>query len=127
MFLRHNQYSISILFIILVLTLIPGKEVPDEELKNIDKMVHVLLFFTFTISAIIGLLKQHQFMLLNRHACKIGLFTAIVVGVVVEILQGTIVPNRAFDVFDMVANSVGVALGYGCYLLLKGKEDFHML
>ena len=127
MFLRYNQYSIALFILILLVTLIPGREVPSENMPHIDKVVHVSLFFLFTISSIVGFIKQFQLKWINRHACKFAIVFALVLGIVVEILQGAFVPLRAFDPMDMLANTAGVALGYGTYLFIKGSDDFHML
>jgi VanZ family protein len=96
-------------------------------MPHIDKVVHVTMFFLFTIASIVGFIKQFQIKWINRHACKFAIFFALALGIAVEFIQGAFVPLRAFDLMDMLANTAGVILGYCTYLIIKGKDDFHML
>lgn len=91
-----------------------GNSLPHFEfssLLRIDKIAHLLLFGTETFLIAIAYKKAYP----NRSNFKI-IFPAFVIGtlfgVVIEILQATVFPNRTFDYMDMVANTLGCLVAW---------------
>jgi hypothetical protein len=106
------------LFTILLLCL-PGSMVPGTGIfavKNLDKIVHVMLF------AMNVLFWGWYYELSDRESRQLKIIfiaaTAIMItlGIVMEYVQMYFIPNRTFDGYDIVADIVGSVLA-GLWLL----------
>ena len=106
------------LFTILLLCL-PGSMVPGTgifALKNLDKIVHVMLF------GMNVLFWGWHYETSDREARQLKLIfiaaTAIMItlGIVMEYVQLYFIPNRTFDGYDIVADIIGSVLA-GLWLL----------
>jgi len=100
---------------ILVLMAIPGNMLPKEEktfIPNVDKLIHATLFgsFVFLWSIYYATRKERnnnsdsRFLLILIIACLYGVAT--------ELMQKYLIPNRDYDIFDILADSIGAVLGY---------------
>jgi len=107
------------LFTILLLCL-PGSMVPGTgifAMKNLDKVVHVLMFALNVL-----FWGWHYETSAGRDSRNLKLIfiaaTAIMIilGIVMEYVQKYFIPNRSFDGYDIVADIVGSALA-GLWLL----------
>jgi hypothetical protein len=98
-----------------ILFTLPGNKFPEETIFRIphqDKIIH-LVFFTLLVY-----LFSHPF---KKSACsttlnkrwfiEIALY-ALAYGIAIEFIQEYFVPNRSFDVWDIVADAVGCLAGY---------------
>ncbi len=75
--------------------------------KGADKCIQFLMYFAFTSALMFDYTKSKL-----PHHTKLNIelvltFTSIVIGVVLEVLQSLLTDTRAFDAFDMIANSLG--------------------
>ena len=105
--MKYATLFVSTLIIIAVL--LPGSKVPDVGIGGFDKLVHIGMFPVWAIAV--------------RFDFDSGSFPFILVflagllfSVVTEVLQ-LLVEGRSFDVYDMAADAVGLALG----LLVSGR------
>jgi VanZ family protein len=122
-FLKHLQFSILLFGLILILTLMPSNEVPSASGIKLDKIVHFCLFFCFTFSLIIGLLKQYYFKIMNRNALKYTVFIAVFLALITEVLQYFMLLGRSFDWSDILFNILGILFAVIIFFLIKGKDD----
>ncbi len=114
MFFRHNLPALSWALLIFALTLMPGRYIPPVniwDLANIDKVVHLVLFFVLMILTTCGFARQYRFHQLRLHSIVTAFCLCITYGLLLEIIQGTILTDRHFDLFDAMANSIGCVLG----------------
>jgi len=106
---KHFQrYFIISLTILLILSFTPGN---GSMLDPLDKVVHFLMYFSITVP-LMGLMS-------NRSNVILGVFAAILLGIVTEFIQEYI-PGRGFEYWDIVANSCGVI--FGAYFFNLKKE-----
>ena len=111
------KYKLSLalgwLSLISYLFFLPGSALPENDLFNyvqLDKWIHISFF-------IILICLWSWALLLNKRKSFIILFiSAVTYGLLVEICQDRLVINRSFDVYDLVADSVGSFLGIGLYI-----------
>jgi hypothetical protein len=122
-FLKHLQFSILLMGLILVLTLMPSNEVPSSSGIQLDKIVHFVLFFSFAFSLIIGLLKQYFWKIMNRKALKFTIAIALSLAIVTEVLQYFMRVGRNFDWTDIGFNILGVLCAIIVFFWIKGKDD----
>jgi VanZ family protein len=103
--------------IITILTLMPGKDLPEVHIVNFDKMAHLgvfgLLSFLYLRWQSAGL-KITVFLLLS---CLIAY------GGLIEIAQGTFYTDRHADIIDFLANTAGVLLGWLCFRFMFPKQN----
>lgn len=86
---------------------IPGNGIPHAFTSK-DKLLHIGIFILF------GYLWRRV-----GYSVRSVLIAGIVYGLLIEIWQGIMPINRSFDVYDIVADSVGAALGVGAAEVLK--------
>ena len=109
--------------IVLVLTLIPGEAVPDVGIFQIDKVVH---FFIFGVLMVLSCYGLHRLFVLkgfpSRPLLIAGVYS-VAFGMMIEVIQ-RFVPGRNFSFLDVVANTIGVGIGYLIFTFLKKKKVF---
>ena len=111
---RKSPSRLWTLFI-LVLMAIPGNMLPKEEktfIPNLDKLVHATLFgsFVFLWSVYYATRKEK-----NNHSPSryvLILIIACLYGVATELMQKYLIPNRDYDIYDIMADTIGAALGF---------------
>ncbi|MDX1627946.1 MAG: VanZ family protein [Fulvivirga sp.] len=105
-----NKYFVGALLwavFILVLTLTPGKSIPDLTLLSYDKLGHAFVFM------ILSFLISKGFQELRRKALISTVTTLVITtfyGFLIEFSQDYI-PDRNMDWFDAIANIIGSILG----------------
>ncbi|WP_017732052.1 VanZ family protein [Nafulsella turpanensis] len=121
MFLRYNAFTICWALIILLLTLSPGESMPEtdlwDELLSFDKVAHFFVFSLLVLLMIVGLTKQYSYELLRRKAVVYSLSVSIGYGLLIEAIQ-MVIPDRHFELADLLANTTGCFIGFGLFYLL---------
>ena len=105
---RYKTVAISWLLVMSFLFFLPGSALPKANwLEEIyfDKWVHIGLF------AILIFLWRSSFDLDFSNYNLLLLFSALVYGFLVELIQLYWVPNRSFDLYDVLADMTGSILG----------------
>ncbi len=101
----HKSYTIlAVLWTITISTasLINLEGTPTIHIRNLDKLVHLLMYFGFTVLWILAL-KQRK--------TAIIAIIAILFGGFIEIIQGAMHQHRSADWLDFLANTIGVLIG----------------
>jgi VanZ family protein len=110
------------LCLISFLSLTPGDKLPDItfDLFRIDTVAHILMYLCLVFLMLLGFF--HQSNELNRFWVVGIVVYVMLVGLLIEVAQGSMVSNRFFGWDDIVANSVGTFIGLLCYAWYKKKE-----
>lgn len=104
--------GIAWFFIVGVLTLMPGSDIPKvgwlDRIPNFDKVVHACLF-----GGLIFLFCMPYFKSSLSYSQKVNRFIGISLaaigwGIAIELIQKYFVPGRSFDLSDWLADSIGV-------------------
>ena len=103
--------AIAFFIISIVLLLLPADDLPKSgffEIPYFDKYVHFGMFFLLTFLFCYPFTRQAT--------TSVSLFTkialwVIVYGIVIEFIQKYFVPNRSFDMVDIVFDSLGSVTG----------------
>lgn len=96
-----------------ILLCLPGSAFPKETWLNkiwFDKWVHIGIFSVMTFLWSVALVKKNGWPL--QRTCLLIALCAITYGVTIEFVQKYFIPNRSFDVFDIMADTIGSLLGY---------------
>jgi VanZ family protein len=99
---------------ILLACLIPGNEVPDIHIPLIDKWVHFIIFAGFSF------LWLSTFIPATTVKAVVIFILSVLLGYAVELLQDSgITTGRSYDVYDIVADTIGGALGVLLFFLWR--------
>jgi VanZ family protein len=91
-----------------ILFFLPGSDLPENEvftLIRLDKWVHIGLFLLLLYLWCRALQLQHF------KSYLIILLIALLYGFLVEVIQGRFIPNRSYDLFDILADFTGSVAG----------------
>jgi VanZ family protein len=112
MILRYNAFTIAWGLFIMLVTLAPGKDMPYINLWEMmfDKAAHGFVFLVLTLLMVVGFSKQSTSLKLKMEPVKYALLVSILYGLLLESIQG-IIPDRSFDVKDILANTAGCFSG----------------
>src|SRR4051812_23373058 len=95
-FLKYNILSFFWTILILVLCLMPGKDLPSVSIFEFDKIVHFTLYLLLALMMYYGWKKQNTFSSLhNKTMLKILLLTSTY-GFAVEVMQELFTTDRHF-------------------------------
>lgn len=103
------------IFILLLLS-IPGGAMPSTTLFQLDKLVHVFIFF---ILAILWLKTPWNS---STKRSWIILVAGLAFSILSELYQGIIPIDRTPDVLDAVADSIGFITGAAVWFLIKSTR-----
>jgi VanZ family protein len=115
LFFSKSFPAVAWTIIIFILLSLPGNLLPNENnlsISNLDKYVHITLFggFVFLWSFYYAHRspenRQRQFPYLKIF------FISCLYGTVMEFVQKYFIPNRDFDLYDILADIIGALGGY---------------
>ena len=87
-----------------IASLLNSSNLPSIEVENMDKVVHAIAY------SILGLVWYLALKVLSfSRPLLIGASGAIIYGIILEVLQETLTEVRILDIYDIVANCLGVA------------------
>jgi VanZ family protein len=106
---------------ITVLLMIPSKfpEIIEFDLIGTDKLVHLTFFFLLVYLLEKPILKLTD-LPVQKWLFYISLF-GIFYGIAVEYIQKYFIPNRSFDVGDIIADAVGSIAAYIVGMVLRKR------
>ena len=77
-----------------------------EPFNFFDKVVHIGAYATLTMSWLLYFGNKNN---LRKYAFLTALFV-LIYGIIIEVIQGTITANRQADLYDILANLVGILI-----------------
>ncbi len=108
--LERNAYAIAITLTILIiissLISISSLGIKLIRVENSDKYAHIISYFILSMSWFYA--SQHDFKSTRQKLILIALLVAF--GIIIEALQEGITTYRHADIYDVLANSVGILL-----------------
>lgn len=110
MVLRSNIFAISWAFLIFVLSLISGSQIPSAPVITFDKILHISFYLVLSMLTVYGLKKQYSCRHIRSNAYKYTLAITSFYGLLIEYIQ-PIVADRYADFWDFLANFIGCCVG----------------
>jgi len=113
---------------IAILSLLPGDQLPDYKLDwiSIDTLTHICMYLGFSFLLLIGFYprnfktKNKLNLLILQLYLKV-ILAGILVGYIIELVQGKFIYRRYFDYIDVVANGFGTIFGVIAFTLIGIK------
>lgn len=120
-FLRAYGPAIAWGIFILIATLTPGKTLPGNSLFKFDKLIHAFIFGMFAWLVLRGLNMYSILQAFNARSIylRTGIAT-ICFGIGIELMQ-QLIPDRGADVYDVVANTLGILSAQFIFYLTHKK------
>ncbi|WP_394348860.1 VanZ family protein [Aequorivita antarctica] len=103
-----------------VLFFIPSQDLPKVQFSALDKIVHSLIYFILVNLWMLYLYIKNDFQFNNKWIL-ILLLSALLYGIIIEILQGLLTISRSADIFDVAANFIGSLIGIFFFKNIKNK------
>jgi VanZ family protein len=110
-------------FLILMLCLENEKEIPDIEIKHLDKVVHFVFHFIFSTLWFLYFKKRFLQITNSRLLVSTWLFS-LVFGLVIEFLQQQITTTRNADVIDVLSNAIGATVAVCAFYYSRFLQKF---
>lgn len=124
MFLKYNRLGIIWALFILILCSIPGRDIPSIsflDLISFDKLVHAGMFLVLMVLLAKGFSLQYTISIIKNRYLFFSFIISVFYGGLLEIFQNLFFTERTADVFDFIANSLGVLLGLFFYDYLNRR------
>ena len=98
-----TAYSIGV--VIIFLSTVP-LQLPLKEISGfgIDKAAHAFAYFCFTMSVFVALNLDWKL----KTATEWTIISGFSLGLLLEIVQGSLLSYRSFEVYDLLANTLGI-------------------
>jgi len=110
--------------ITIILLCLPGSAIPSTGVfatKGIDKVVHTILFGGIVLLGGFNLYFRRNDKSKWQQIIVLLTLFSIGLGIGLEFLQRDYIPNRSFDVYDILADSTGAIIAALYHLLVKVK------
>ena len=110
--IRYYLPAMGWIVLILFLCTLPGSAIPSASIfdkLHVDKIVHFVLFGGTVLLLAYGYYKQRNaisWLALFSLAAVVTLY-----GLAIEFIQKYLVPNRSFDMYDLLADGLGALAG----------------
>ena len=106
----------GLLIVCTVLLCLPGSSLPSNwffsRIPQFDKLVHITLFFL--LCAFFSYPLKHSNLETNKRRKWLVIITLAVIsyGIAMEFVQKYWIPNRSFEVYDILADTAGSLLAF---------------
>jgi VanZ family protein len=111
--------------IVLILTGMPGNDIPKLphfwDLLQPDKIVHIGMFGLLFLLLASGSFYKGGKVPISKKLIYIYLFITIALGGIIELLQKWVFIGRSCDIYDWIADIIGVLLALIFYLVVIEK------
>ena len=99
-----------------LLLLVPGKNLTEVglDIPHLDKLIHFVMFSGLSFLFLSYWNKRKK--IVNRKIKMTVIISFSIFGVLIEVVQEVFISGRYFDVWDIVANVIGVIVG----VILRG-------
>ena len=117
---KHRWFFLALTYtvFVFVISLIKINKSISVSISNVDKLVHVGIYFLFTVVWFIYFVKKDAKSLFYKGVLKASVL-AFVTGIIIEFLQNLNLNARSGDVKDVIANVIGIALAVLCLFQIK--------
>jgi VanZ family protein len=114
----NSIYFAIILTIVITFLSLQTVKIPKSTFGYFDKVAHVSAYSALSLSWFLSFcLSENK----NRNLLLIGIAISIY-GIIIEFIQGNYTTNREADIYDVLANTFGLLIGFGIFHFWKQKR-----
>lgn len=100
--------AIAYTTVLTVVSLMTLRNLPDVGVSYGDKIFHFFAYFVMTFLWALAWFFSFNFD--KKRSIRNAFIIAVIFGIIIEVLQGTLTASRSLDVYDMLANTLGALL-----------------
>ncbi len=116
--LEDKSLIIAIALTILIAYLsFTSKQIPEIEIGNIDKYAHIIFYTILSFSWFLALSIKNT----SKYKSLLIGFCVLFYGIIIEVIQENYTTNREGDIYDVIANAIGILIGFGIFIFWKQK------
>ncbi len=123
--LEHKSVSVVVVVYTLLITLLflmPKVDIPSIKTDiPIDKIGHTIIYLFLVFGWLLFFYRFHNRHLSVSKAILIGLM-CFFYGIIIETVQELMIPLRQAEFFDVLANTIGLFIGFILFWKLKDKK-----
>ena len=103
---KFTCFAFLLSFLIILFSVIPIqiKSVKNYNFLSLDKVLHFLTYFMYTISIYLALFME----LSIKNPKTKSIVISFLVGFLLELVQGFFLTHRSFEILDLFSNSAGI-------------------
>jgi VanZ family protein len=119
--LEHKLFLFLAIFITIIIgwgSLITIGDAIPSGINISDKAIHLTSYLILTLCWLIACKNEFKILNINTYV----MFLVFFYGIIIEVLQATVTTNRQFEIKDIVANTIGIALGFAVFKVLTQKK-----
>lgn len=105
---------------VVVGSLTPSNELPNQLFVVSDKLLHLVAYALWTLLLGIAFTKQKSSVVLKNNNVIVAFIFTVVVGAIIEVMQGTMIHGREGDWMDLVFNILGALLVVPLFFYMCG-------
>ena len=95
---------------------------PSFKIPHIDKVVHFTFYFVALVLGVLFYRERAKGEIRLKKTLGIILFSIILFGIIIEVVQERFTLSRAGDIFDAISNSIGALVGAWVMKFLFSKK-----
>ncbi|UMB59854.1 VanZ family protein [Lutibacter sp. A80] len=111
-------FAISLTLIIGWGSLVTIGETIPPTIQVSDKLIHSSAYFLLTMCWLIAYKNNHKYLKINTYI----IILIFLYGILIEVLQATATANRQFEIKDILANMLGIGIGFTIFKILQQKK-----
>ena len=111
-------FAISLTIIIGWGSLITIGDATPPSIKVSDKLIHSSAYFLLTLCWLVAFKNNYKYLKINTYI----IILIFLYGILIEVLQTTVTVNRQFEINDILANMLGIGVGFTIFEILKQKK-----
>lgn len=120
---KHHIPALLWAGMILLIIGIPGSYIPKPhkflEIISPDKIIHLIMFGPLSFLTARGIWRQHQNL---KSAVLSSLSLGIIYAITTELLQFFVIPGRNGNIYDALADCIGVLIGVYVFYKTRGNK-----
>ncbi|MCB9224404.1 MAG: VanZ family protein [Crocinitomicaceae bacterium] len=119
---KHILWPIWLL-VIFILSFTPGDKLPEIEWKliSVSTIAHFTMYSVLCFLMLFPFLEKNILNLSKIRLYLLVILVVIVIGFIVELIQGNFIYRRYYDPQDIIINGIGTVFGAFMYRLIGRK------
>ncbi len=91
---------------------IPTKHLPSVKVWDLDKLIHIAVYLVLAL-----LINRSLKLLRIRRRTGVLIYLAVLISAALDEYHQYLIPGRSVSVWDLLANGVGLGIGFTLYLV----------
>jgi len=112
--------ALTYTFFITVGSLISTSSIPKVNFAVSDKLIHSMGYFVLMFLWSLFVISKYKKDSFNKLILITACF-AFIYGIIIEVLQGTLTETRTTDIYDVIANALGIVIAVFILVLFQNN------